>query len=140
MDLPARATPFDVTVIALVVGSTLLLTTALLGVVSIVTASEVGYGARVPVYVLGGSVLFLVLVFRFERRGLDGRTIILSTVGLGLLGTLFLSLVGEGAVYAVSYPDRVLASQLVLYLLAAGAVCTGLAHWGLNHWREFVAT
>jgi len=130
---------FEKKAVALVIGSTVLLTMALLGVVALVTQQMVGYGARLPVYALGGSVLFVLLVFEFERREFDGRTIILSTVSLAVVGLVLLFFMGEGAVYVISHPDRILASRLVLYLLAVGVVCTGLVYWGLSHWREFVS-
>lgn len=139
MDVPLRTMLTSNRAITLVVGSTVLLTMALLGVVAAVTGRLVGYGTRLPVYFLGGAVLFVVLVFQFERREYDGRTTIRSTAGLAVVGTVLLFLIGEGAVYVVSYPGQILASQLVIYLLAVGVVCTGLVYWGLNHWREYVS-
>jgi len=138
MSTPLTSSTFRNRVVGLVIGSTILLTVALLGVVEIVTEPAPGYASRVPIYVLGGSILFIVLVFQFERRHFDGRTIILATTGLAIVGTFLFFLIGEGVVYGVSHPDEILATHLVLYLLSIGVCCTGLAHWGLNHWREFV--
>ena len=139
MDASPNARTHVVRVGALVLASTILLTTALLGVVAFATDPAAGATSRLPYYVLGGAVLFVALVFQFERRSLDGRTVILGAGGLAVVGTILLALVGEGAAYVVAHPGQILASRTVLYLLAVGVCCTGLAHWGLNHWREFVA-
>jgi len=140
MDGPPNARTHVGRVVALVVASTLVLTTALLGAVAFATATASGAPTRLPYYVLGGAVLFVALVFQFERRAFDGRTVILASGGLAVVGTGLLVLVGEGAAYVAAHPNRVFSSQPVLYLLAVGVCCTGLAHWGLNHWREFVTT
>lgn len=123
----------------LVVTSTVLLTLALFGLVAVLRGRLVGHVGRLPLYLFGASVVFVALVFTFERRGFDGRRIILSTVGLTLVGGSLLFLVGEGTVYVLTYHEEVFATQLVLYLLSIGLVWTGIVYWGLSHWREFVS-
>ncbi|MFC5972172.1 hypothetical protein ACFPYI_12600 [Halomarina salina] len=125
--------------VALVVGSTVLVTLALLGIVAILRGQVVGQGGRLPIYLFGSSVVFVALVFTFERRGFDGRRIITSTLGLTLVGGTLLFLVGEGTVYVLTYYEEVFSTQLVLYLLSIGLVWTGIVYWGLSHWREFVS-
>ncbi len=94
--------------------------------------------ARLPFYVLVMAVVFVAFVFLIDSRGSDGQTVIVSSIGVALLGFLLVLLAGEGVVFLLRRPDQLLASQLIVYLVSAGLVCTGLAYWGLRHWREFV--
>jgi hypothetical protein len=124
--------------VGLVVGSSVLLTAALVGTIAVVSTGAAGIGERAAFYVLAAAVVFVSLVIGFEEEEFDGRTILLSTAGLaGILGIL-IALVFEGLVYTLRYPATVLTSRLLLYLLAVGVVCTGLVYWGLRHWREFL--
>lgn len=123
---------------ALVIGSSGLLTAALIGIIAVVSSGIEGFGGRVPFYLLASAITFVVLVVGFEEREFDGQTILLSTVGLTAVLGVLVALVGEGLVYTFRHPAAVLTSRLLLYLLATGIVCTGLVYWGLRHWREFV--
>jgi hypothetical protein len=40
-------------------------------------------------------------------------------------------------IYAVTDPDEIVASQVLVYFVAAALICTGVGVWGLRHWREF---
>lgn len=126
--------------VALVVTSSVLLTTALIGIIAVFSEGVAGFGGRVPVYFLAAAIVFVTLVIGFEGQAFDGRTILLSTVGLAVVLGILVALVGEGLVYALRYPAAVLTSRLLLYLLATGVICTGLVYWGLRHWREFLPT
>lgn len=123
----------------LVVVSTAVVTAAFIGVVALVTGGASDVSARLPFYVLVMAVVFVAFVFLIDSRGSDGQTVIISSIGVALLGFLIVLLSGEGFVFLLTNPDEVLASQLIVYLVSAGLVCTGLAYWGLRHWREFVA-
>jgi high-affinity Fe2+/Pb2+ permease len=73
-----------------------------------------------------------------EAQSYDGPTII-TLAGATALGTFVaVTLGGEGLVYAVRNPQQVVASQFLLYFLAAGLIGTGLGYWGINHWQELV--
>lgn len=121
----------------LVAVSTAVVTAAFIGVVALVTGHAGEVTARLPFYVLVMAVVFVAFVFLIDSRGSDGQTVIVSSIGVALLGFLIVLLSGEGVVFLVNNPDQVLASQLIVYLVSAGLVCTGLAYWGLRHWREF---
>ena len=122
---------------ALIAVSTLLLTSAFLGVLAVVDGGNPGIADRIPVYVLLASTVFVVFVVLLEQRDLDGRTVLVSTTAIAAATGVLAWLVGEGAVYLVIEREAVIASQLVVYLLAAAIACTGLFYWTLNHWREF---
>jgi len=121
----------------LVAVSTAVVTAAFVGVVALVTGHASHVTVRLPFYVLVMAVVFVAFVFLIDSRGSDGQTVIVSSIGVALLGFLIVLLSGEGVVFLVTNPDQVLASQLIVYLVSAGLVCTGLAYWGLRHWREF---
>jgi hypothetical protein len=123
----------------LVAVSTAVVTSAFVGIVAIATSGAEDVTGRLPFYVLVMAVVFVVFVFLIDSRGSDGQTVIVSSIGVALLGFLLVLLSGEGVVFLVNEPGALLASQLIVYLVSAGLVCTGLAYWGLRHWREFVA-
>lgn len=123
----------------LVAVSTAIVTAAFVGIVAIATGSTGDIAGRLPVYVLAMAVVFVSFVFLIDARGSDGQTVIVSSIGVAMLGFLLVLLSGEGVVFLVQEPGALLASQLIVYLVSAGLVCTGLAYWGLRHWREFVA-
>ncbi|MFB6354100.1 MAG: hypothetical protein ABEJ92_08450 [Halobacteriales archaeon] len=122
----------------LVAVSTAVVTAAFVGLVALATGGADRMASRLPVYVLVMAVVFVAFVFLIDARGSDGRTVIVSSVGVALFGFVLVLLSGEGVVFLVSHPGELLASQLLVYLVSAGLVCTGLAYWGLRHWREFV--
>ena len=121
----------------LVAISTGIVTAAFVGVVALLSGQVVDLTDRLPLYVLVMAVVFVAFVFLIDARGSDGGTVIVSSIGVSLLGFLVVLLAGEGLVFLVRRPGELLASQLIVYLLSAGLVCTGLAYWGLRHWREF---
>ena len=124
--------------VAVVGVSTAVVTAAFIGIVALLTGDAVNVTDRLPFYVLLMAVVFTAYVFLIDSRASDGATVIISSVGVGLIGFLVVLLAGEGAVFLLREPDALLASQLIVYLVSAGLVCTGLAYWGLRHWREFV--
>jgi hypothetical protein len=124
---------------ALVGVSTAVLTAAFIGIVALATGEVAGLSDRLPFYVLLMAVVFTSFVFLIDARASDGGTVIISSIGVAILGFVLVLLAGEGVVLLVTQPDQLLASQLLIYLVSAGLVCTGLAYWGLRHWREFVS-
>ncbi len=124
-------------VAALVAGSTLALTACFVGLLAAATGQVEGVGSRLPAYVLAMAVAFVATVVRLELEGYDGRPIIVSASGVAVAAFVLVTLGGEGLTYAVRNPEAVVGSQLLLYLLAAGLIGSGLGYWGVRHWREF---
>lgn len=125
---------------ALVGGGTLVLTASIVGLLALAGGGSPGVSTRLPIYVLAGAVAFVAGLLLIEAR-YDGRadpTAIVVTAGaIAITVLVVVALSGEGVVYAAANPNRVLVSQNLLYFLAAGLVGTGLAYWGVRHWREF---
>ena len=118
--------------------STLLLTLAFLGVLAIAfEGGNPGIDDRAPVYLLLAAAVFVTFIVLLEQRDIDGRTVLVSTSSIAVATGVMAWLVGEGVVYTINNRGEVLASQTVVYLLAAAVACTGLFYWTLNHWREF---
>lgn len=133
--LPARG---DFRVRAgLVVGvSTFVLTAAFMGVLGLVSGEVAEIGQRLPYYLIVAGGAFVGTVILLEEHGAAAEVIIVSAVVTGALALLAVSLSVEGLVFAYHHPERVLLSQLVLYFIAAALIGTGIAYWGVNHWRE----
>jgi hypothetical protein len=122
---------------ALVAGCTLVLTAAFVGVVALVSGLSPGLNTRLPVYVLVMAGSFVGTLLVVERRRRDGRQIIVTAAGVGTAAFVLVALAGEGLSYAAANPTEVFDPTLILYLLAAGLIGTGLGYWGVRHWREF---
>lgn len=123
---------------ALVAVCTLVLTASFVGLVAIVSGQVADISLRLPAYVLAMAAAFVGTIVLLEAQQYDGPTIIVSagTVALGTFATVTLG--GEGVVYAVRNPEQVVASQFLLYFLAAGLIGTGLGYWGIKHWQELM--
>lgn len=123
----------------LVISSTVAVTVAFLGVLSLITGVATGLSQRFPYYVVAFTVAFTALVISLERYLDEGDQILLTATILSVtIGILFMLDV-EGLIYASTNPGEIVASQLLLYLIAAGCLCTGLVYWGVHHWREYVS-
>lgn len=119
--------------------STFVLTATFMGLVALVSGQMVGVEARLPGYVLAMAVAFVGGLMAVEAKGGDGRQVIATAGGMAVSGLVFVTLSGEGVAFLLRQPQRLVASQVLSYLLAAGVCVTGLAYWGLLHWREFVS-
>lgn len=137
MVMPAVDREFAARAGGVVVASTVLLTASFVGVVAFLTGETAGVGGRLPFYVLAMAVAFAGTIFALDDANADGGRVITATGGVAVASFVLVTLGVEGVVFAVRYPGRVLASNLVVYFAAAGLICTGLAFWALRHWREF---
>lgn len=117
--------------------STLVLTSAFLGALSLLTRSVPGFSSRFPYYVLVMALGFVTALFLLERPRIDGSQVLMATIGLTVTVFVLVTLAGEGLAYALQYPSAVFQSDFILYLLAAGLIGSGLAYWTIRHWREF---
>ena len=124
-----------------VAGSTILLTAAFVGMAVVWEGLIVsGLTTRLPFYVLVFAVAFVVSLLQLDNRDRDGATVLIATVGIGVLAAILVGLAAEGAFYTAHEPAVVFRTQLVVVFFAAGIICTGLGIWGVRHWREFVDT
>lgn len=121
----------------IITSSTLVLTLTFLGVLAVMAGSVSGFSGRVPWYVLVAAAVFAGVILLMEWNETAGRIIIVSAAVSSALSFVVLSLAVEGVLFAIEHPEEVITSQLVLYFVAAGLFGTGLAYWGINHWREF---
>jgi len=137
MEFPSFKRPAVNSAAAAVVGFTALLTASFVGVVSLIEGGEPGMSGRVPFYVLAMAIVFVTSLWIFERWDLDGRWVLTAVAGISILSFALLSLAGEGVVFTVNHPNRVLTPDVLLYFVAAALICTGLGIWGVKHWQEF---
>lgn len=138
MDLRLPDHPFDVRTGILVICSTIVLTASFLGLLAVVRGTVTDPGTRLPVYVLLTAVVFVVVLFELNDPEEPGLPVLTTTVGVGIGAFILISLSGEGVVFVISRPETLVSSQVLLYLIAAALICTAIAYWGVQHWREFV--
>lgn len=120
-----------------IAGSTILLTASFLGILALLTNRASGFSGRFPYYVLLMAIGFVAALFLLERPTLEGTQILVATLGLTVTIFVIVTLAGEGLFYAMEYPDEVLVSNLIVYLVAAALIGSGLAFWSIRHWREY---
>lgn len=60
-------------------------------------------------------------------------TAVLTAAFVGAV--VFVGLGSEGVRYALVRPDTVLSSSLLVYLVAAALVASGLGYWSVRNWR-----
>ncbi len=123
--------------VGLIAGSTLLVTSSLVGVLALTEGLVGGLGGRIPYYVLAAAIVFVGLLVALELELADGARIITTSAVVAVVALIAISLSIEGLLFGLEYPDR-LFSNLLPYFLAAGLISTGLIIWALRHWREFV--
>lgn len=121
----------------IVVASTVVLTASFIGLVALVEGRALATGSRLPFYVLAMAIVFVAAMFHLDSRRRDGTRVMAATVGIAIVSFVVVTLAGEGVVFALQNPDKILAEHLVVYFVAAALICTGLAFWTLRHWREF---
>lgn len=124
----------------LILSCTLLLTASFIGVLAVISGDVSTYESRIPWYLLIGAAVFVGTIVLLEENGAHGRTILATALLMTITSFILIALGVEGFLYTLENPEAVFVSQLVLYLLAAGLIGTGIGYWGLNHWREFSAT
>ena len=124
--------------VGLIAGSTLLVTSSLVGILAVTEGLVDGFGGRIPYYVLAAAMVFVGLLVALELELDDGARIITTSSVVATVALVVISLSIEGLLFGVEFPDR-LFSNLLPYFLAAGLISTGLIIWALRHWREFVS-
>ncbi|WP_435346103.1 hypothetical protein [Haloarchaeobius sp. HRN-SO-5] len=120
-----------------VAGSTVLLTLAMIGVLSALNGGNGNITSRLPFYVFGVALVFVVTLLLLDDPGANGRHVLVAVVGISLFAFGLITLIGEGVVYAYEHQSDVFVPELLLYIAATGLVCTGVGVWSLRHWREF---
>jgi len=120
----------------LICATTLALTAAFLGIVGIASGNAGGLVARLPLYVLAGSVGFVAALLVAEHSQLYGREALATAAAVGIVGFVMIGLGTEGIVYGINYPDAVVASHLSVYLLSAAMIASGIGYWTVRNWRD----
>lgn len=131
-----RDSPLLVQTGLFVAASTVALTLSFLGLVALLTGGTSGIEGRLPFYVLALAIAFVGSVVAFEGELSTGRDVLEATAASAVATFTFVFLAGEGVTFAVTFPDRVVSSQLLFYLLSAALIGTGVAYWGRNHWVD----
>lgn len=116
--------------------STVIITASFIGVVAVLTGFVTNFEQRLPFYVLLTAMIFVAIVVMLDNEEAPGMQVLLSTASIAVVTFLVVALAGEGIRYFLAKPAELLASQLVLYFIAAGLFTTGVGYWAVNHWRE----
>jgi hypothetical protein len=123
------------TATGLIALSTFVITAAIVGLIAIIDGDATGIGGHMPFYVLAAAVVFTALEVTFEFQLEDPIKILSTSAVLGVATLVLVTLASEGVLYAVANPSFVL-SRLIVYIVAAGLISTGVIFWAVRHWRE----
>lgn len=116
---------------------TVVLTINFVGAMAIITGEATDTGSRLPLYVFSAAVVFVSVIVVLEAAEYDGPSVLITAVTACLLGFVFIAFGGEGVMYALTDPEAVFDSQLLIYFASAAVIATGVGYWGIRHWREF---
>lgn len=119
---------------------TLALSATFVGAVAVLTGAVEGATGRAPYYLLLAALAFVGAVFAFSGDDAGARTVLFGAVGVAIASFAVVALGGEGVVWAIREPSAVFGSQLIVYLVSAALIGTGLTVWLLNYWRELAVT
>jgi len=122
-----------------VVGLTVLLTCAFVGLLAFVSGARPDVGSRLPYYVLVMGIVFVAAIFKLDNHEREGTTVLTVVSAVAVAAFALVLLAVEGVVYALYNSNQIVASQIIVYFAAAALICTGVGVWGLHHWREFAS-
>jgi hypothetical protein len=114
---------------------TAVLTADFVGVVALTSGNADGAGSRLQFYILAGALAFVASLLVLEESRHDGRTVIQGALLAGVIGCVVVGLANEGVLYAMADPGTVLSSSLLVYLVAAALIASGLGYWSVRNWR-----
>lgn len=120
--------------------STVIITTSIVGVLAIARGNARGTAGLLPWYVLVGALCFLAAMIILEQHDSSGRMILATASLVGVVGFVSTTLSVEGVRFLLANPDRAFASELLLYILAAALISTGIGYWTIRHWRDVIGT
>ncbi len=123
----------------LVAAFTVVLTADFVGLMALLTERPAATSGRVPYYVLAAAIVFVAAILLLETAGYDGRTVLTASVTAAVGSVVLVGLGVEGIIFGWANPDEIIASQLLVYFLAAAVIATGVGYWALRHWREFAS-
>lgn len=124
---------------AAVAGVTLVVTAALIGVVALFSGETTSLNDRFPYYILITGIAFVVTLWKLDEESVDGVTVLIATTGIAIGAGILIAFAIEGLRFGLLNPSEIVASQLIVYFVAAALFCTGFGMWFLRHWREFTA-
>lgn len=128
---------FLLRIVLLITVSTVFLTASFMGILAFVSGAEMNVSGRLPWYLVIGAATFVGSIVLLEQAESEGYTIIVTTIVTSVAMFILTLLAVEGVIFMSRYPEMVVNSQTILYLVSAAMVGVGLGYWGFNHWREF---
>lgn len=128
---------FLLRIVLLITVSTIFLTASFMGILAFVSGADMNVSGRLPWYLVIGAGTFVGSIVLLEQAESEGYTIIVTTIVTSVAMFILTLLAVEGVIFMSRYPEEVINSQTILYLVSAAMVGVGLGYWGFNHWREF---
>jgi len=113
--------------------SSLLITVCLFGLVSLLMGPQDGLFSRMPLYVFGTSISFVVAIISYDGLLKTGRSSIRSAFIVGFITFIFLALFGEGIISILMNYSLVLTTKNLFYLPSMGIFLTGIGYWIIQH-------
>jgi hypothetical protein len=115
----------------------------LLGLFSLLLTRPVDIFSRIPLYVLGTSISFVVSIIYLDGIATistkTGSESIKKSLIISILTFTSLLLLGEGLIYILVSPTHALTSENLFYFSSISLLLTGSSYWALKHKSELLS-
>ncbi|MCH2453586.1 MAG: hypothetical protein MK159_03110 [Halobacteriales archaeon] len=119
--------------------SSILLTICLFGFLSLLMGPQDGFLSRMPLYVFGTSISFVVAIILYDGLLKTGQSSIRYAFLMGFITFIFLVLFGEGIISILVNSDLALTPKNLFYLPSLSLFLTGTGYWMARHKSDLIS-
>ena len=119
--------------------SSILTTICLFGFLSLLMGPQDGFLSRMPLYVFGTSISFVVAIILYDGLLKTGQSSIRSSFLMGFITFNFLVSFGEGIISILVNSDLTLTTKNLLYLPSLSLFLTGIGYWMARHKSDLIS-
>ena len=119
--------------------SSILLTICLFGFLSLLMGPQDGLFSRMPLYVFGTSISFVVAIILYDGLLKTGQSSIRSAFILGFITFIFLVSFGEGIISILVNSSLALTAKNLFYLPSLSLFLTGIGYWIFRHKSNLIS-
>ncbi len=119
--------------------SSILTTICLFGFLSLLMGPQDGFLSRMPLYVFGTSISFVVAIILYDGLLKTGQSSIRSSFLMGFITFIFLVSFGEGIISILVNSDLTLTTKNLLYLPSLSLFLTGIGYWRARHKSDLIS-
>ncbi|WP_415487954.1 hypothetical protein [Candidatus Hikarchaeum yamanae] len=119
--------------------SSILTTICLFGFLSLLMGPQDGFLSRMPLYVFGTSISFVVAIILYDGLLKTGQSSIRSAFLMGFITFIFLVSFGEGIISILVNSNLTLTTKNLFYLPSLSLFLTGIGYWMSLHKSDLIS-